>query len=51
MPILVDDGFVNFDLSRKQNVIALLTDIGRNQQVIYWTAAIHNEHFDKVIEL
>ncbi|MCT3045167.1 ATP-binding protein [Leuconostoc mesenteroides] len=51
MPILIDDGFVNFDLSRKQNVIALLTDIGRNQQVIYWTAAIHNEHFDKVIEL
>lgn len=51
MPILVDDGFVNFDFGRKQNVIALLTDIGRNQQVIYWTADMHNEHFDKVLEL
>ncbi|QEA59683.1 AAA family ATPase [Leuconostoc koreense] len=51
MPILVDEGFVNFDFGRKQNVIALLTDIGRNQQVIYWTADMHNEHFDKVLEL
>lgn len=38
LPIIIDDGFVNFDSNRKQNVMALLNQISEEHQVIYFTA-------------
>lgn len=38
LPIIIDDGFVNFDSVRKQNVMTLLDQISEQHQVIYFTA-------------
>ncbi|TYC47208.1 ATP-binding protein [Leuconostoc litchii] len=51
MPLLVDDGFVNFDDNRKKNVMHLLHDLAQEQQIIYWTAARDNDQFKNVIKL
>ncbi|WPC17458.1 ATP-binding protein [Pediococcus inopinatus] len=37
LPIIIDDGFVNFDATRKQNVFELLDKISQKHQVIYFT--------------
>ncbi|WP_158231689.1 ATP-binding protein [Pediococcus damnosus] len=37
LPIIIDDGFVNFDATRKQNVMNLLSKISQNHQVIYFS--------------
>lgn len=37
LPLLVDDGFVNFDPERKRRMWALLEDISREAQVLYFT--------------
>ncbi|WP_412988297.1 AAA family ATPase [Pediococcus siamensis] len=54
LPIIIDDGFVNFDAQRKQNVMTLLAQIGQNYQIIYFTAEQGNFKLGdavKVIEL
>jgi Uncharacterized conserved protein len=38
LPILIDDAFVDFDISRKENVFDLIKEIAKNNQVIYVTA-------------
>ncbi|WP_338232426.1 ATP-binding protein [Companilactobacillus muriivasis] len=38
LPILIDDAFVDFDLSRKENVFELIQEIAETNQVIYVTA-------------
>lgn len=38
LPLLIDDGFVNFDNFRKEAVLELLTSISQHNQVIYFTA-------------
>ncbi|GAY72812.1 ATP-binding protein [Lentilactobacillus kosonis] len=38
MPIIIDDGFVNFDQQRRQNAYQLLTKVAERTQVIYLTA-------------
>ena len=37
MPIIIDDGFVNFDRSRVETVIKILKSIQNKQQVIFFT--------------
>ena len=37
MPIIIDDGFVNFDRSRVETVIKILKSIQHKQQVIFFT--------------
>lgn len=48
LPILIDDAFVDFDVSRKENVFKLIQEISKSNQVIYVTAneptAIPQEH-------
>lgn len=38
LPILIDDAFVDFDISRTENVFQLIKEISRTNQVIYVTA-------------
>jgi len=38
MPLLIDDGFVNFDADRRQAAYALLTEISQTVQIIFLTA-------------
>lgn len=38
LPILIDDGFVNFDQVRRHKMMAILNQLAVNQQVIYFTA-------------
>lgn len=38
LPILIDDGFVNFDQVRRQKMLAILQQLANRQQVIYFTA-------------
>lgn len=38
LPILIDDAFVDFDISRTENVFKLIQEIAKNNQVIYVTA-------------
>lgn len=37
-PVIIDDGFVNFDNVRRQRMLALLEKIAEKNQVIYFTA-------------
>lgn len=36
-PIIIDDGFVNFDSRRTENVIELLKKMSKNKQVLFFT--------------
>ncbi|HIY93260.1 ATP-binding protein [Companilactobacillus sp. HBUAS56275] len=38
LPILIDDAFVDFDISRTENVLELIQKIAKDNQVIYVTA-------------
>lgn len=38
LPIMIDDGFVNFDNIRREKVLKLLDQMATNDQVIYFTA-------------
>ncbi|WP_164512688.1 ATP-binding protein [Loigolactobacillus iwatensis] len=38
MPFIIDDGFINFDLPRRQAILKLLRQISQHNQVIYFTA-------------
>jgi len=38
LPILIDDAFVDFDISRTENVFKLIQEIAKSNQVIYVTA-------------
>ncbi|MBD5807373.1 ATP-binding protein [Limosilactobacillus walteri] len=37
-PVIIDDGFVNFDNVRRQRMLELLNEIAKNNQVLYFTA-------------
>ena len=39
LPILIDDAFVDFDISRTENVFELIQKIAKDSQVIYVTAS------------
>ena len=38
LPIIIDDGFVNFDYLRRGRVLDLLSQLAQHNQVIYFTA-------------
>ncbi|PAL00947.1 DNA repair ATPase [Lentilactobacillus parakefiri] len=38
MPIIIDDGFVNFDQSRKKAALMMLQQVSEKTQVLYFTA-------------
>lgn len=51
-PVIIDDGFVNFDNVRRQRMLALLEKITENNQVIYFTADDRIKDLDiKIIDL
>jgi len=54
LPILIDDAFVDFDISRTGNVFKLIQEIAKNNQVIYVTAnepkALPADHILKLEE-
>lgn len=37
-PVIIDDGFVNFDRVRRQRMLTLLQEIAQQNQVLYFTA-------------
>lgn len=41
LPIIIDDGFVNFDGRRKQAAKELLNEIGKQNQVLFYTADVN----------
>ena len=51
-PIIIDDGFVNFDNVRRQRMLALLEKIAEKNQVIYFTADDRIKDLDvKILDL
>ena len=53
LPIIIDDGFVNFDNQRKNSVLRLLNEISKHNQVIYFTANdnIYEQNESNIINL
>lgn len=52
LPILIDDAFVDFDISRTENVFKLIQEISKTNQVIYVTAnKPQNIPADHILEL
>ena len=51
LPIIIDDGFVNFDYLRKERVLAILTRLARHNQVLYFTADYRARQLTDVIDL
>ena len=52
VPIIIDDGFVNFDDQRRQNAFNLLRELAQRHQIIYFTtnqSAVNI--FDKVTDM
>lgn len=41
LPIIIDDGFVNFDFERTKQVLSLLDEFSQNHQVIFFTCQEH----------
>lgn len=39
LPIIIDDGFVNFDQKRRDAVLTLLDTLSRNNQILYFTSS------------
>ncbi|MFT9030239.1 MAG: AAA family ATPase [Leuconostoc pseudomesenteroides] len=50
-PMLIDDGFVNFDPQRRAVVLDILGRVSDKQQIIYWTTRVETDDFQSVIEL
>lgn len=46
VPMLIDDGFVNFDATRRQTMIDILQEIAEQQQIFYFTTSF--SHLAKV---
>lgn len=48
LPIMIDDGFVNFDKTRRQAAFAILKQVSQKTQVLYFTAndEIRNHGFE-----
>lgn len=51
LPIMIDDGFVNFDNHRRSNIMAILKQLAKNNQVIYFTADDRVLKFGQVLNL
>ncbi|MQS75567.1 hypothetical protein FHL06_04070 [Lactobacillus halodurans] len=51
LPILIDDAFVDFDISRTENVFKLIQEISKSNQVIYVTANEPKVPIDHILEL
>ena len=43
LPVLIDDAFVDFDSNRTENIMELVKDISKNNQIIYVTARLTSE--------
>ncbi|WP_191566109.1 ATP-binding protein [Metabacillus idriensis] len=41
LPIIIDDGFVNFDFERTKQVLSLLDEFSKSHQVIFFTCQDH----------
>lgn len=39
LPLLIDDGFVNFDVPRRQIMLTILQEIAKQQQIFYFTTS------------
>ena len=47
-PLIIDDSFVNFDSERTVNTLALLAEISKQRQIIFFTCHVHLlNHFSK----
>ncbi|PFA62583.1 hypothetical protein CN378_20375 [Bacillus sp. AFS015802] len=44
LPVLIDDGVVNFDLSRTQSFLKLLRKVAKDHQVLFFTCHPHIKH-------
>jgi len=51
VPLLIDDGFVNFDSIRKQTMIDILQEIAEKQQIFYFTTSLSYKAKINVIKL
>ncbi len=51
VPLLIDDGFVNFDSIRKQTMIDILQEIAEEQQIFYFTTSLSHKAKINVINL
>ena len=51
VPLLIDDGFVNFDPQRQQTMLDMLQDLAQQQQIIYFTTAWPDPATENMIKL
>lgn len=49
MPIMIDDGFVNFDKARKEAANTMLKQVSQKTQVLYFTANLDANTDDKLV--
>lgn len=49
MPIIIDDGFVNFDKARKEAANTMLQQVSEKTQVLYFTANLDANTDDKLV--
>ncbi|CRH21929.1 conserved hypothetical protein [Carnobacterium maltaromaticum] len=43
LPLLIDDGFVNFDAERRSEIFQLLNEISQTNQIIYFTCSSESQ--------
>jgi len=51
VPLLIDDGFVNFDDDRRAIMLDILQEIAQQQQIFYFTTAFSEPHVKQMIAL
>ncbi|MGX7052410.1 ATP-binding protein [Leuconostoc palmae] len=51
LPLFIDDGFVNFDAKRRTEIIMILKEISKRQQVFYFSTALTNKEGINVLDL
>lgn len=51
VPLLIDDGFVNFDDDRRAIMLDILQEIAQQQQIFYFTTAFSEPHVKQIIAL
>ncbi|MGO3499066.1 AAA family ATPase [Leuconostoc falkenbergense] len=50
-PMLIDDGFVNFDSQRRAVMLDMLAQLSDKQQIIYLTTSVETNDFPNMIKL
>lgn len=51
VPMLIDDGFINFDVNRYQTMVNILQEVANQQQIFYFTTSVSSISKANVVNL